>query len=58
MLRIRSTQTTPSAAYPPCKLNILLHDRYSFRMDCAEIRVFEQMHEESLRCFLQGLDGL
>lgn len=47
-----SPKTPPCAANPPCQLYVLLHDRYAFRMDGAQIRIFEQMYQEGFCCFL------
>lgn len=51
-------QPTPCPPNPPRQLHILLHNRHPLRMDGAQIRVFEQMHHERLRGFLERLYGL
>lgn len=40
----------------PCQLNVPLHDRDPFRMNCTEIRVLKKVHKESLGRFLQCKD--
>lgn len=52
------TKTTPRPANPARKLDILLHDGHALRVDGAQIRVFEQVDQECLRCFLECLDGV
>lgn len=50
--RSSSTKTTPGATYPSCKLNILLHNRNTLRVNSAQIRILEKMDQKCLRSFL------
>jgi len=38
-------------------LNILGHDGDTLSVDCAQVGVFKETNEVSLRCFLQGSNG-
>lgn len=51
-------QTTPDTTDSSSQLDILLHDGDALRVDGAQVRVFEQVDEERLCRFLQGLDGM
>lgn len=53
-----SSKPTPNPPNPPRKLNILLHDSHTLRMDSTEIGILKKMHQESLRSFLQRLDRM
>lgn len=50
--RTLSSKATPSTSYAPRQLNVLLHDRDTFRVNGTQIRVFEQMNEKCFRGFL------
>lgn len=45
------------SADPPCQLDVLWHDGYTFGVDGAQIGVFEQSDEVGFRSFLQSHDG-
>lgn len=38
---IISAKSAPYTTYPPRELNILLHNRDSLRVDCAQVRIFK-----------------
>lgn len=49
---------SPGTAYPPRQLDVLLHDGDPFGVDGAQVDVLEEVDEEGLGGFLQGLDRL
>lgn len=49
---------SPGPAYPSRQLDVLLHDGDPLGVDGAQVDVFEEVDEEGLGGFLQGLDGL
>lgn len=53
-----STKPSPGTADSPRKLDILLHNSYALRMYRAEVRILEEVDEESLGGLLQSLDGM
>ena len=57
-LLTRSDWSTPGRAQPAGKLYVLLLNGDAFRMDGAEIRIVEEVHEEGFSGLLQRHDGL
>ena len=41
-----------------CKIHVLLHDGHPFRMDCAQVGVFEKTDDVGLCGLLKGMEGL
>lgn len=50
--------SAPCPPDPSRKLHILCHDSHAFRVNGAELRIFEQMHQNRLAALLQGLNRL
>ena len=50
-----SSHPSPRAPQPPRKLNILLHNRHSLRMNRTQISILKQMHQKRLAGLLQRL---
>ena len=44
----------PLTAYSSCKLNVFWHDRYTFCVDGAQVRVLKQSNQVSFRCLLKS----
>lgn len=52
----RLAEAAPRPAQPPRELHVLCHERDALCVDRAQVRVLEQMHEESLSRLLQRED--
>lgn len=55
---VSNGSASPGPAYPPRQLDVLLHDGDPFGVNGAQVDVLEEVDEEGLCGFLQGLDRL